>query len=349
MKSYFSPSTLKEREVLAKHQLQEHRDTTASLQSSFRMMISVLSLLSAAILFWILNQDFKTGEQFTEHFRTLDPMFQIGVLLFLVPLIVLFSWFIYSTNQEINASKEAVNKLTFNLKGIQHDINQEVEEIEKLRTFDLNRIRGFETLSDLRSSFRYEPLRRRLCLLVDSFQDRKELFQVGLEQFKAFQDDIEGEVRKLKRTLIELDHHSHVSKQYASLSAEIDSWSFVEKTDETLSSEDFSSTIFAASTSVARLKELLKGDFSKDEFHFTSSLNDYNDLKSRLASDYDDSSLLPDIWDKKRLEWDWDQSSMVDIELDVFLDKMTWLDEQSEYCLIYGPHGSKSFRKIENL
>ena len=345
MKSYFSPSTLKEREVLAKHQLQEHRDTTASLQSSFRMMISVLSLLSAAILFWILNQDFKTGEQFTEHFRTLDPMFQVGVLLFLVPLIVLFSWFIYSTNQEINASKEAVNKLTFNLKGIQHDINQEVEEIEKLRTFDLNRIRGFETLSDLRSSFRYEPLRRRLCLLVDSFQDRKELFQVGLEQFKAFQDDIEGEVRKLKRTLIELDHHSHVSKQYASLSAEIDSWSFVEKTDETLSSEDFSSTIFAASTSVARLKELLKGDFSKDEFHFTSSLNDYNDLKSRLASDYDDSSLLPDIWDKKRLEWDWDQSSMVDIELDVFLDKMTWLDEQSEYLLNLRTSWFEKFQK----
>ena len=345
MKSYFSPSTLKEREVLAKHQLQEHRDTTASLQSSFRMMISVLSLLSAAILFWILNQDFKTGEQFTEHFRTLDPMFQIGVLLFLVPLIVLFSWFIYSTNQEINASKEAVNKLTFNLKGIQHDINQEVEEIEKLRTFDLNRIRGFETLSDLRSSFRYEPLRRRLCLLVDSFQDRKELFQVGLEQFKAFQDDIEGEVRKLKRTLIELDHHSHVSKQYASLSAEIDSWSFVEKTDETLSSEDFSSTIFAASTSVARLKELLKGDFSKDEIHFTSSLNDYNDLKSRLVSDYDDSSLLPDIWDKKRLEWDWDQSSMVDIELDVFLDKMSWLDEQSEYLLNLRTSWFEKFQK----
>lgn len=345
MKSYFSPSTLKEREVLAKHQLQEHRDTTASLQSSFRMMISVLSLLSAAILFWILNQDFKTGEQFTEHFRTLDPMFQIGVLLFLVPLIVLFSWFIYSTNQEINASKEAVNKLTFNLKGIQHDINQEVEEIEKLRTFDLNRIRGFETLSDLRSSFRYEPLRRRLCLLVDSFQDRKELFQVGLEQFKAFQDDIEGEVRKLKRTLIELDHHSHVSKQYASLSAEIDSWSFVEKTEETLSSEDFSSTIFAASTSVARLKELLKGDFSKDEIHFTSSLNDYNDLKSRLVSDYDDSSLLPDIWDKKRLEWDWDQSSMVDIELDVFLDKMSWLDEQSEYLLNLRTSWFEKFQK----
>ena len=345
MKSYFSPSTLKEREVLAKHQLQEHRDTTASLQSSFRMMISVLSLLSAAILFWILNQDFKTGEQFTEHFRTLDPMFQIGVLLFLVPLIVLFSWFIYSTNQEINASKEAVNKLTFNLKGIQHDINQEVEEIEKLRTFDLNRIRGFETLSDLRSSFRYEPLRRRLCLLVDSFQDRKELFQVGLEQFKAFQDDIEGEVRKLKRTLIELDHHSHVSKQYASLSAEIDSWSFVEKTDETLSSEDFSSTIFAVSTSVARLKELLKGDFSKDEIQFTSSLNDYNDLKSRLASDYDDSSLLPDIWDKKRLEWDWDQSSMVDIELDVFLDKMSWLDEQSEYLLNLRTSWFEKFQK----
>ena len=120
-------------------------------------------------------------------------MFQIGVLLFLVPLIVLFSWFIYSTNQEINASKEAVNKLTFfNLKGIRTNINQEVEEIEKLRTFDLNRIRGFETLSDLRSSFRYEPLRRRLCLLVDSFQIER-TFQVGLEQFKAFQDtSIEG-------------------------------------------------------------------------------------------------------------------------------------------------------------
>ena len=119
----------------------------------------------------------------------------------------------------------------------------------------------------------------------------------------------------------------------------------LKKTDETLSSEDFSSTIFAASTSVARLKELLKGDFSKDEFHFTSSLNDYNDLKSRLASDYDDSSLLPDIWDKKRLEWDWDQSSMVDIELDVFLDKMTWLDEQSEYLLNLRTSWFEKFQK----
>ncbi|MEE2924812.1 MAG: SMC family ATPase [bacterium] len=345
MKSYFSPSTLKEREVLAKHQLQEHRDQNVSLVSSFRMMGTVLTILTLSIVVWVLNQDFQSGAEFASRFQTLDPMFQIGMILFTVPLIALLSWFMYSTNQEINVSKEAINKLTFNLKGIQHDINQEIEEVEKLRTFDLNRIRGFETLSDLRISFKYEPLRRRLCLLVDSFQDRKELFQVGLEQFRAFQDDIEGEVRKLKKTLIELDHHSHVSKQYASLSAEIDSWSFVEKTDETLASEDFSSTIFAASTSVARLKELLKGDFSKEEIHFTTSLNDYNELKNRLASDYDDSSLLPDIWDKKRLEWDWDESSMIDIELDVFLDKMSWLDEQSEYLLNLRTSWFEKFQK----
>ncbi len=345
MKSYFSPSTLKEREVLAKHQLQEKREHNSSLMSSFRMMGTVIVVMALSILVWILAQDFQSGADFSTRFQTLDPMFQLGVILFTVPLIALLSWFMYATNQEINASKEAINKLTFNLKGIQHDINQESEEVEKLRTFDLNRIRGFETLSDLRSGFRYEPLRRRLCLLVESFQDRKELFQVGLEQFKAFQDDIEGEVRKLKRTLIELDHHSHVSKQYASLSAEIDSWSFVDKTEDTLGSEDFSSTIFAASTSVARLKELLKGDFSRDETHFLTSLNEYNELKNHLGSDYDDSTLLPDIWDKKRLEWDWDVDSMIDIELDVFLDKMSWLDDQSEYLLNLRTSWFEKFQK----
>ncbi len=345
MKSYFSPSTLKEREVLAKHQLQEQREQNTSLLSSFRMMGAVLAIMMLSILVWVLAQDFQSGAEFSARFQTLDPMFQLGVILFTLPLIALISWFMYSTKQDINDSKEAINKLSFNLKGIQHDINQETEEIEKLRTFELNRIKGFETLADLRSGFRYEPLRRRLCMLVDSFQDRKELFQVGLEQFRAFQDDIQGEVQKLKRTLIELDHHSHVSKQYASLSAEIDSWSFVDKTEETLASEDFSSTIFAASTSVARLKELLKGDFSRDENHFVSTLNEYNELKNSLVSDYDDSSLLPDIWDKKRLEWDWDVDSMVDIELDVFLDKMSWLDDQSEYLLNLRTSWFEKFQK----
>ena len=144
-----------------------------SLVSSFRMMGTVLTILTLSIVVWSSKSRLSIGCEFASRFQTLDPMFQIGMILFTVPLIALLSWFMYSTNQEINVNKEAINKLTFNLKGIQHDINQEIEEVEKLRTFDLNRIRGFETLSDLRISFRYEPLRRRLCLLVDSFPGQK--------------------------------------------------------------------------------------------------------------------------------------------------------------------------------
>lgn len=345
IKSYFSPTTLKDREVLAKHQLLELTQRKTSLAGSFNMGL-ILSAVVVISLVLVTMYDSNTDGQLLARFHALDPMFQIGATLFIAPLLVLLAWFMISTNRSIKEVKDSLYDLDhYHLKDINHELKEEEEEAIQLRAFDLNSISGFEALSALRSTFRYEPLRRRVVALVESFKDRKDLFQVGLEQFKIFQEDIQEDVAKLKKALIELDHHSHVSKQYAALSAEIDSWSFVEKTNETLISEDFSSMVFAASTAVARLRELLKGDFSHDQVNFERSLTEYNELRDKLAHDYDDSSLLPDIWDHKRLKWEWHVDSMIDVELDVFLDKISWLENQSEYLMNLRTSWFEKFQK----
>lgn len=345
MKSYFSPSTLKDREVLAEYQVGELIKKRASLGSGFNMGL-ILGGLLIVILVTIGVHDSKSGGELMARFESLDQMFQVGAVLFLAPILMLLSWFMISTNRAINETQDSIDDLKRNhLNYISLELKEEEEEANRLKTFDLNRISGFDALSDLRSSFRYEPLRRRIVALVESFKDRRDLFRVGLEQFKTFQQDIQEDVSNLKKTLIELDHHSHVSKQYAALSAEIDAWSFVEKTDEILLSEDFSSMIFAASTSVARLKELLKGDFSRDQVNFERSLAEYNELREQLVNAYDDSSLLPDIWDHKRLSWEWQIDTMIDIELDVFLDKISWLDDQGEYLLNLRTSWFEKFQK----
>ena len=183
----------------------------------------ILGGLLIVILVTIGVHDSKSGGELMARFESLDQMFQVGAVLFLAPILMLLSWFMISTNRAINETQDSIDDLKRNhLSYISLELKEEEEEANRLKTFDLNRISGFDALSDLRSSFRYEPLRRRIVALVESFKDRRDLFRVGLEQFKTFQQDIQEDVSNLKKTLIELDHHSHVSKQYATLSAEID-------------------------------------------------------------------------------------------------------------------------------
>ncbi|MBT3784569.1 SMC family ATPase, partial [bacterium] len=312
IRSYFSPETLKDREVLCEHQIKEAQESAQTLSRSYKLSLLLLCLVLVPPL---LLEGANVYPWFDK--ITLQPMaFQVGIVLFIIPTLALLFYFLVTRSRYLRVAKEMLGKLRMLLSVLQRDLQEEAEERAKLAQFELEGVGSLEDLAEVRSMMRYEPLRKLINELIDTYEDRKALFTVGFKDALGFEQEIKKDVEILKEKRIILDQLKHLIGQYCELIEEIQAWSFTEDGDHAEIAQDFSAEFLSSSSKILRLKELLRGDYSHEKRQLDDALDAYVKLVESLcqvASEH--PGLLPDIFDEKRLRWDWDSQRLVDLDL----------------------------------
>jgi|SaaInl4_135m_RNA_FD_contig_111_123791_length_3520_multi_4_in_0_out_0_2 DNA repair exonuclease SbcCD ATPase subunit len=328
IRSYFSPETLKDREVLCEHQIKEAQESAQTLSRSYKLSLLLLCLVLVPPL---LLEGANVYPWFDK--ITLQPMaFQVGIVLFIIPTLALLFYFLVTRSRYLRVAKEMLGKLRMLLSVLQRDLQEEAEERAKLAQFELEGVGSLEDLAEVRSMMRYEPLRKLINELIDTYEDRKALFTVGFKDALGFEQEIKKDVEILKEKRIILDQLKHLIGQYCELIEEIQAWSFTEDGDHAEIAQDFSAEFLSSSSKILRLKELLRGDYSHEKRQLDDALDAYVKLVESLcqvASEH--PGLLPDIFDEKRLRWDWDSQRLVDLDLVAFLEKTRVLNDEEDY------------------
>lgn len=328
IKSYFIAQTLRDRETLIRHQIQEIKDSHLMESNALYFGFLVIGAL-------VISLGIGFSHQYHLKIMQMEQLFQVGAILFVSSIMILLVWFTYLKSKARHELKDMLSKLQMNLNVVQREMMDEQEELEKLRQFELSQVTSYEHLKDLKSKFSYEPLRKNLNQLITDFESRKEEFAIGIKQFQDFEATLKEDREKLNALQIELDHLNNLEQQYAGMEKELTAYSFVTleeiSPNELSKASDYDGEFFRLGSLVGRLKELLRGDTSHSDEIFDRRLKDYESKLGAILEEYKDSSLLPDIWDDKRLRFEWTGEQMLDLDLETLLEKLSELKEQHDY------------------
>jgi len=328
IRTYFSPETLKDREVLCDHQIKEARERKSRNSNSYKLSLVLLALILVPPL---LLEGLEIYHWF-EQVKAQPLVFQIGLGLFLIPTILLLVYYLVTRSRYMKDYQTMLEKQQMVLSVIQRDLQEESEERARLSKFELEGISSLEDLAEVRSQMRYEPLRALIDEVIEQYEDRKALFTVGFKDALEFEKNIREDVEVLKENRISLDQLKHLEKQYGDLEEEILAWSFTPDEIDPQSADDYSEELLKSSSLIMRLKELLRGDYSHEREALGADLDQYTktvEILGEIAASH--PGLMPDIFDEKRLRWAWDSEKLVDLDLPAFLEKTRSLNEEEEY------------------
>jgi len=329
IKSYFLPETIKDREALLEHQVQQSQREGRSAGNAFNLCL----ILTCVVAGTLIIPEVSGAYPWVDLLRAQPVMFQAGATLFIVPTLALLLWFMVSRHRALKDSRDCVEKHQMSLNVVKRELQDESDERFKLAEIPIEGIESFEQLTKLKQNMRYESLRQAMNEIIEKHQDSRDKFSVGLEEISEFRTGIDADVNALKDKKLKLDYLNYLRLHHEDLKNEISEWSFVEQGDLATESEDFSEEFLRLSTQISKLKELLRGDYSHDLETYEKTLAGYGAVCTEIIGQLKTPDLAPDIWDEKRLSWDWEFAQMHDLSLDSFLEKSRVFLEQEEYLI----------------
>ncbi|MCJ8347094.1 hypothetical protein MJH12_16250 [bacterium] len=347
IKSYFSPETLEDRKVLIEHQAIENREVLVQ-EKWWKNFVFYIGLVLLIVLILFFNNQFGMNENLDQFLGVLNTgdgiaigsfslsakiVFQLGAVLAGIGISSLIIIKLLNGKQNIEESKLVADKISMNLSLVQKELREEQDELRVLRDFSLENIHSFDQLWNIRSGFRYDPLRTNLANIIEKYQDNKDLFTLSLVQISEYQKDRSEKLNDLRNKLLVRDSLSKLEEENETLAEHLNELSFISLDEEfDVKDDTYAPEISKKTILVRSLMERLKGDYSNDSETYQSARNTYQDRLTGIVDKYSsDTALLPDIWDAKRLAWDLDPEKLVDLDLEAFEEKLHNLTDRNRY------------------
>jgi DNA repair exonuclease SbcCD ATPase subunit len=329
IKNYFLPETIKDRETLLEHRIQQSQKEGRSAGNAFN-----LSLILACVVIGVLVIPELSGAYpWVDMFRSQPALFQAGALLFMAPTLLVLLGFMVSRHRSLMDSRGRAEKHQMSLNVVKRDLQEESDERLKLHEIPTDSIESFEQLLKLKQNMRYETLRQSMSEIIEKYKGSEEKFSVGLAEISEFRSKVEADVNRLKDKKLKLDYLNYLRLHHEGLKNEISQWSFVGEALVSEGTEDFSEEFLKLGTEISKLKELLRGDYSHDLATYEKLHSSYGSICTDILEQLESPDLAPDIWDEKRLVWGWEFSQMDDLNLDAFLEKSRVFLDQEEYLI----------------
>ncbi|PCJ16558.1 MAG: hypothetical protein COB02_15775 [Candidatus Cloacimonadota bacterium] len=347
IKSYFSPETLEDRKILIEHQAAENKENLEH-EKWWKNIVFYIGLILLIFLILFFNNQFGIHQELHSFLELLNSddsikigplmlsaktVFQIGAVLSCLGIFSLIIIKLLSGKQNIEESKVVAEKITMNLSLVQKELREEQDELRILRDFSLDNIRTFDQLWNIRSGFRYDPLRTSLANIIEKYQDNKELFTLSLVQITEYEKSRSDELLDLRNKLLNRDSLSKLEQENEILVSELNELSFISLNEDfDVKDDTYGTDLNKKGALIKTLLDRLKGDYSNDNETFLKVKEKYQERLIKIVEKYsENTSLLPDIWDDKRLIWELDSEKLIDLDLEALDKKLSCLDERKKY------------------